>query len=91
MTNNPSVIISLLYKDLHKVLYNPLTFTKNAPSFFDLFFCEQPQLYMDESLYVTEVKDIKDYENGIKMYSVVSNETREDELMKKIEEAMDKK
>jgi hypothetical protein len=91
LTNNPSVIISLLYKDLHKVLYNPLTFTKNAPSFFDLFFCEQPQLYMDESLYVTEVKDIKDYENGIKMYSVVSNETREDELMKKIEEAMDKK
>jgi hypothetical protein len=46
---------------------------------------------MDESLYVTEVTDIKDYENGIKMYSVVSNETREDELMKKIEEAMDKK
>jgi hypothetical protein len=91
LTNNPSVIISLLYKDLHKVLYNPLTFTKNAPSFFDLFFCEQPQLYMDESLYVTEVTDIKDYENGIKMYSVVSNETREDELMKKIEEAMDKK
>lgn len=91
LTNNPSVIISLLYKDLHKVLYNPLTFTKNAPSFFDLFFCEQPQLYMDESLYVSEVKDIKDYENGVKMYSVVNNETREDELMKKIEEAMDKK
>lgn len=91
LTNNPSVIISLLYKDLHKVLYNPLTFTKNAPSFFDLFFCEQPQLYMDESLYVTEVKDIKDYENGVKMYTVVNNETREDELMKKIEEAMDKK
>jgi hypothetical protein len=46
---------------------------------------------MDESLYVTEVEGIKDYENGIKMYSVVNTETREDELMKKIEEAMDKK
>ena len=82
-------MISLLYKDLHKVLYNPLTFTKNAPSFFDLFFCEQPQLYMDESLYVHEVTNIKDYENGIKMYTVVNDETREDELMKKIEEAME--
>jgi hypothetical protein len=50
LTNNPSVIISLLYKDLHRVLYNPLTFKKNSPSFFDLFFAEQPQVYMSDDL-----------------------------------------
>lgn len=50
LTNNPSVIISLLYKDLHRVLYNPLTFKKNSPSFFDLFFAEQPQVYMSDNL-----------------------------------------
>ena len=50
LTNNPSVIISLLYKDLHRVLYNPLTFKKHSPSFFDLFFAEQPQVYMSDEL-----------------------------------------
>lgn len=50
LTNNPSVVVSLLYKDLGRTLYNPLTFTKNAPSFFDLFFCEQPQNYISDEL-----------------------------------------
>ena len=50
LTNNPSVIVSLLYKDLGRTLYNPLTFTKNAPSFFDLFFCEEPQNYISDEL-----------------------------------------
>ena len=43
-------LISLLYKDLGRTLYNPLTFTKNAPSFFDLFFCEEPQNYIADEL-----------------------------------------
>lgn len=54
LTNNPSVIITLLYKDLNRVLYNPLTFSKNAPSFFDMFFMEQPQNYMNQDLLDTE-------------------------------------
>jgi hypothetical protein len=64
------VIVSMLYKDLHKVLYNPLSFSKNAPSFFDLFFCEQPQVYMSDGLYTEEV-DINDPEKGIEMVKIV--------------------
>jgi hypothetical protein len=71
LTNNPSVIISLLYKDLHRVLYNPLTFTKNAPSFFDLFFCEQPQNYMSDDILTDDV-DIVDPEKGIEMCRIVN-------------------
>lgn len=76
LTNNPSVIVSLLYKDLHRVLYNPLTFTKNAPSFFDLFFCEQPQNYMSDEL-LTEEAPIPNPEHGIEMCRIVDrNEDR---------------
>lgn len=69
LTNNKSVVVSLLYKDLHKVFYNPLTYTKNAPSFFDLFFHEQPQVYMtDQDLNTKPVIE----DNGIKMVRIVS-------------------
>jgi hypothetical protein len=70
LVNNPSIIVSLLYKDLHKVLYNPLSFSKNAPSFFDLFFCEQPQVYMSSGLY-TEETPIKEPDKGIEMVKMV--------------------
>lgn len=40
LTNSPSVIVSLMYQRLSKVLYNPLTFKKNGASFLDLFFFE---------------------------------------------------
>ena len=73
LTNNPSVIVSLLYKDLHRVLYNPLTFTKNAPSFFDLFFCEQPQNYMSDEL-LTEEPPIPSPEHGIEMCRIVDRD-----------------
>ena len=73
LVNNPSVIVSLLYKDLHKVLYNPLSFTKHAPSFFDLFFCEQPQVYMSDGLFDNNVQ-INDPERGIEMCTIVKKE-----------------
>ena len=73
LTNNPSVIISLLYKDLNRVLYNPLTFTKNAPSFFDLFFHEQPQNYMDDSLLTDDIP-IRMPEKKIRMIKHISKE-----------------
>ena len=72
LVNNPSIIVSLLYKDLHRVLCNPLSFTKNAPSFFDLFFCEQPQVYMSENLY-TDTTDIRDYDKGIEMVKIIDD------------------
>ena len=75
LVNNPSVIVSLLYKDLHKVLYNPLSFSKHAPSFFDLFFCEQPQVYMSEGLFDNNVQ-INDPERGIEMVKFVDKEDK---------------
>ena len=69
LVNNSSVIVSLLYKDLHKVLYNPLSFSKHAPSFFDLFFCEQPQNYMSREL--LEESNIPEPEKGIVMAKLV--------------------
>ena len=88
LTNNPSVIISLLYKDLHRTLYNPLTYTKNAPSFFDLFFCEQPQNYMNDDLLTDDTSDIRDYEDGVQMYRLTNKPSREAEIMAKLEESM---
>ncbi len=72
LVNNPSIVVSLLYKDLHKVFYNPLSFTKHAPSFFDLFFCEQPQVYMSDGLFDDNVQ-INDPERGIEMCTIVDN------------------
>ena len=43
LTNNPSITISMSYQKIKKMLYNPLTFRKNGPSFMDLFFMERPQ------------------------------------------------
>jgi len=76
LVNNPSVIVSMLYRDLHKVLYNPLSFTKHAPSFFDLFFCEQPQNYMSDGLFTDKV-DILDPEKGIEMVKIVDKKESE--------------
>ena len=85
LTNNRSVIISLLYKDLQKVLYNPLTFAKHAPSFFDLFFCEQPQNYMSDELLTDDTSIIRDPEKGVQMYSLVEGPTKEEQFLKKLE------
>lgn len=73
LTNNPSIIVSLLYKDLHKILYNPLSFQKHAPSFFDLFFVEDPQNYMSDELLVDKV-DIRDPEKRIIMAHIVDKD-----------------
>ena len=75
LTNNQSVIISLLYKDLNKTLYNPLTFKKNAPSFFDLFFAEQPQLYISDDIIVDRKDvDILEHDKLIEMCDIVDKE-----------------
>lgn len=87
LTNNRSVIISLLYKDLKKVLYNPLTFSKNKPSFFDLFFHEQPQVYMSDDILTDDTSIIRDPDKGVKLYSL-AGESREEEFFEKIREYM---
>ena len=61
----------MLYKDLGKVLYNPLTYNKKAPSFYDLFFMEAPQNYMDDDLIVEKVDSIRDPEKKLQMFTLV--------------------
>ena len=73
LTNNPSIIVSLLYKDLQKVLYNPLSFSKNKPSFFDLFFCEQPQNYISDDL-LTDNPNVIEHEKELKMIEIEDEE-----------------
>lgn len=72
LTNNNSVIVSLLYSDLHKTLYSPLTFSKTAPSFFDLFFCEQPQNYISSDL-LDKNPAIAKPQKGIEMIKVIKD------------------
>lgn len=72
LKNNQSVIVSLLYQDLHKVLYNPLTFRKRAPSFFDLFFHEQPQNYVNPDL-LDKNPAIEMPKSGLEMCKIIDN------------------
>ena len=70
LNNNPSIIVSLLYKDLGSVLYNPLSYRKNKPSFFDLFFHEQPQNYI-KSDYTSPTEP--DQPKGIELCKYIDN------------------
>ena len=70
LTNNPSIVVSLLYENINKVLYNPLSFNKKAPSFFDMFFQKQPQNYINDDL-LAEDPDIKIQDTKILMCNTV--------------------
>lgn len=59
--NSPSVIVSLLTEKLEKMFYSPLTFKKTAPSFVDLFFMEQPQMFIDNPDMIDGTVEYKDY------------------------------
>lgn len=75
LDKNPSVIISLLNEKLEKMFYMPLTYKKTAPSFVDLFFMEQPQMFINNDHMVDGTVEYKDYsaDDGInkKLISVV--------------------
>lgn len=64
LTDHPSVTISMLYQKLAKTLYSPLTFRKNSPSFVDLLFMEQPQMYMQNTSIITDNKFASDREEA---------------------------
>lgn len=65
LNNHPSVTISMSYENIDRVLYNPLTFRKNAPSFMDLFFMKKPQEYLSNKN-ILEKKDSIDDKNEVK-------------------------
>lgn len=49
LNDNPSITISMLYQNLSKVLYYPLSFRKSSPSHMDLFFMKQPQNFLSDT------------------------------------------
>lgn len=46
LTDNPSVVNSLIFEKLAKTLHYPLTFKKTAPSIFDPFFMRKPKKFL---------------------------------------------
>lgn len=68
LTNNPSVIISLLYKNLKATLTNPITYAKNESSRMDMFFMVQPQEFLNN-----EVRKPKPVELFTPLYRIDRN------------------
>lgn len=68
LRDNPSVTTSLMYKDVKKLLFYPLTFQKSKASSMDLFYMISPQNYMSlepvESNLVNDKEEIKS-KNGL--------------------------
>lgn len=64
--SHPSISISLAYGRISKTLYAPLTYRKNKPSFMDLFFMEQPQLYLSNTSEITKADPNKYNKDGLK-------------------------
>ena len=80
LTDNPSVIISLMYQRLSQTLYNPLTFKKNGASFLDLFFMENPTVYLsaDEVKPVPKPDEVKERVSPFIKYGRREQETFEE-------------
>ena len=70
LKGNPSVTVSLMYKDVNKLLFYPLTFMKTKPSVLDLFFMTKPQNYMSSKPVENDILDDKELEGPIKPFTV---------------------
>lgn len=82
LTNNPSIIVSLSYQKIAKAFYNPLSFKKRGASFLDLFFMEQPHVYVNGG--ATNDKVLKD-ENGL-FIPITFEKVPDDEKQEDIED-----
>lgn len=78
LTNNPNIIISLMYQKISKTLYAPLTFRKNKPSFMDLFFMEQPQEFLYNNNVIVEGVEETDVDKNLKS-AIIREAPEEDE------------
>lgn len=65
LNRHPSITTSLSYEKIDKLLYNPLTFRKHAPSYLDLFFMEKPQEFLSNKDILVNDKP-KDDSSGYK-------------------------
>ena len=69
LLNNPSPTVTLMYQNIGKTLFAPLTYRKNGPSFLDLFFMQHPQGFLNSKFAKSEY-DSEDTERvpwGIKL------------------------
>lgn len=60
LTDNPSITISLLYQNLSRALYYPLSFKKRKPSYMDLFFMKQPQNFLSDMSNIVDSTPVVD-------------------------------
>lgn len=70
LRDNPSVTVSLMYKDINKLLFYPLTFIKSKASVLDLFYMTKPQNYMSMRPEVSNLVDDKEPDGNIKPFIV---------------------
>lgn len=52
--NNPSITVSLEYQGVSKIIIDPLSSRKHKPSYYDLYFMEQPQEYINNDKLVSD-------------------------------------
>ena len=71
LNRHPSITTSLSYEKIDKLLYNPLTYRKHAPSYFDLFFMEKPQEFLSNKDILERKPEVD--ERGLKKPFVKSN------------------
>ena len=80
LSNNPSISISLSYANISRTLYSPLTYRKNKPSFMDLFFMEQPQMYLSNNNEIVKAQPARYNDKGLRqVMSVVQRRNDEEE------------
>lgn len=69
LRDNPSVCISLMYKDIKKLLFYPLTFQKSKASSIDLFYMISPQNYMGFEPVESNIVEDKEIDGNIKPFT----------------------
>lgn len=79
LSNNPSISISLSYASISKTLYNPLTYRKSKPSFMDLFFMEQPQIYLSNNKEIVKAQEPRYNDKGLRQIMTVVERRSEEE------------
>jgi len=68
LKDNKSITISLMYKDINKLLFYPLSFMKSDPSVMDLFYMTKPQMYMSMEPVESNLVDDKEVEGPIRPF-----------------------
>ena len=70
LKDNPSVTVSLMNKNVGKLLFYPLTFMKTKASVMDLFYMTKPQNYMSMKPIHSNLQDDKEVEGPIKPFTI---------------------